>query len=640
MNTLKRIQAFPCLALFCGMLGWTQSVANGASAKDSDPMVGTGVLPANCASNAFGRGWNLPAARDVELRGALGQAYVTGIRRLSLSPYDSPAFLRSDFSFETKRVFVNYSGDISGRFIQISSLVAPTGSKMPSTLAEVLQDFARYQKADGHFGREVDWSLPLEPENQNAAALPVFWGNSRLLVGLLEAYRAFGRDDCLVAAKRIGDFYISTAGRFLDAAREPEYRMTGTYAAGYPTDYFPGIEGLVQLHQTTHDRRYLEQAERMADFFKRFDTLPIDHSHGNLVTHYGLLLLYEATGKAEYLQRPLAQWKRAVDGGFVWPMGGVGERFRVSCNTDEGCSEADWLRLNLRLWELTGENRFLEMAERLLWNHYVMNRTENGGYGHHNFVCDPEGPLLMKPEFTEAVWCCTFHGLVGLHALKSHVIVGSPRGVFVNFPLSAAATVQTAEGPRRVSVAATEATLGTIQCRVRMDSLDGSEGSSEVFLRRPSWAKDVAIIDARGIELSQKVEHGYLRLSLRSGTESEVIVSFVGGVRVEDRRMHPVTLNPGAVARHSGVTLFVGPHLLLTEAAKPKPLLAARVGRDGRLIWPTSDRWRLAGAVEAGKEAEALLNDGLPTVKLTPWDSAQRKNPAAFVFNLITIPQD
>jgi len=58
----------------------------------------------------------------------------------------------------------------------------------------------------------------------------------------------------------------STAGRFLDPAREPEYRMTGTYAAGYVNDYFPGIEGLAMLYQTTHDERYLRQAEQMASF--------------------------------------------------------------------------------------------------------------------------------------------------------------------------------------------------------------------------------------------------------------------------------------------------------------------------------------------------------------------------------------
>ncbi len=226
----------------------------------------------------------LADAREVQLGGILGEAYQRGVSRLSEDPYRSAAYLRSDFSFETNRIFVNYSGDISGRFIEIASLISPPGQMTPATLPEVLRDVGRYQKADGHFGRDVDWNQPLEPENSNAKLLPIFWGNSRLLVGLIEAHGAFGRSDLLAAAKRIGDFYVATATRFLDPAREPEYRMTGSYAAGYVTDYFPGIEGLARLYQVTREPRYLRQAEQMAEFFRRFDTLPIDHSHGQ--SHY------------------------------------------------------------------------------------------------------------------------------------------------------------------------------------------------------------------------------------------------------------------------------------------------------------------------------------------------------------------
>ena len=152
----------------------------------------------------------------------------------------------------------------------------------------------------------------------------------------------------------------------------------------------------------------------------------------------------------------------------MWPLGGVGEKFHVSYASDEGCSEADWLRLNLKLWHITGEVRFLEMAERLLWNHYAMNRTANGGYGHHNFVCDPTGPLLMQPQFTEAVWCCTFHGLLGLHTLKSHIVTGSGEELSVNFPLDCRVPIHTAQGDISVAVACREEKY-SLTCRVKLE---------------------------------------------------------------------------------------------------------------------------------------------------------------------------
>ena len=587
--------------------------------------------------------WQLPEARDVQLGGALGEAYRLGGERLSQDPYRSAAFLRADFSFETNRVFVNYSGDISGRFIEIASLMSPRGRMTPVTLPDVLQDIGRYQKADGHFGRDVNWDEPLEPENPNAKLLPIFWGNSRLLVGLLEAHRAFGRPDLLEAAKRIGDFYIATSGRFLDPAREAEYRSTGSYAAGYVTDYFPGIEGLVRLYQATRDDRYLQQAERMAEFFKRFDTLPIDHSHGNLITHYGLLLLYETTGKAEYLERPRRRWEDAVQGGYVWPLGGVGEKFRVSYQKDEGCSEADWLRLNLRLWRLTGEVRFLEMAERLVWNHYATNRAANGGYGHHDFACDADGPLLIRPQFTEAVWCCTFHGLLGLHTLKSHVIVGSARGVFVNFPFAAAATVRVADDTWPVKVTCQERP-GSLIYAVHVENRGPSQPLPAIFLRRPTWADAVTIADDRGAKREATLEGGYLRLPAEVGAESGVRVTFSFSPHLEDRRLHRVALAPAETSRHRGVTLWDGPRILLASTERSRPAVVAPIGKDGRLRLPCDPNGDLhvavASSVDAGSEDIATAAKNGPYLVVAPWERLRHDAAAAFVFDLIAVPHE
>jgi uncharacterized protein YyaL (SSP411 family) len=175
-------------------------------------------------------------------------------------------------------------------------------------------------------------------------------------MGLLEAHAAFAEPKLLPAAKGIGDFYVNGADVYLDPNREALFKSTGSYSSAYVTDYFPAIEGLTRLYQVTRDDRYLRQAERMAEFFKRFDRLPIDHSHGNLIAYHGLMLLYETTGKGEYLARSVDRWKEATEGGYVWSTGGVGERFHVSCETDEGCSEADWLRLNLRASAHSGQD--------------------------------------------------------------------------------------------------------------------------------------------------------------------------------------------------------------------------------------------------------------------------------------------
>ena len=68
--------------------------------------------------------WNFPDTHDVQLGGLLGEAYRRSVTRLSLDPYRSVPYLRSDLSFEVERPFTNYSGDISGRFLEIASAVS------------------------------------------------------------------------------------------------------------------------------------------------------------------------------------------------------------------------------------------------------------------------------------------------------------------------------------------------------------------------------------------------------------------------------------------------------------------------------------------------------------------------------------
>ena len=137
------------------------------------------------------------------------------------------------------------------------------------------------------------------------------------------------------AARRLGDFYVNSADQLCSPAREADYRSSGSGGDGYMCCYFPAIEGLVSLHRATGEARYLKQAERMAEFFAKFDTLPVDHSHGNLCIWRGILMLYEVTKERKYLERARAKWTAAMHGGFVWPLGGVGEHWYVSFNGDE-----------------------------------------------------------------------------------------------------------------------------------------------------------------------------------------------------------------------------------------------------------------------------------------------------------------
>ena len=70
------------------------------------------------------------------------------------------------------------------------------------------------------------------------------------------------------------------------------------------------------LEETIY-RTNLEAAVAIAEFYRRFDRLPIDHAHGMLCNQVSLLLLYEATKEPDHLARVEKRWEELVQGGYI-----------------------------------------------------------------------------------------------------------------------------------------------------------------------------------------------------------------------------------------------------------------------------------------------------------------------------------
>jgi DUF1680 family protein len=502
--------------------------------------------------------------RQVKLSGLLGDAFNRGVTRIGQQPFTAP-FVLADVSFSTNRWFTNYSGDLSGRFLELASVNSDRENPQPSTLPGVMAQIASFQKPDGHFGAEIDWSNAAELHGQawDSKVMPMLWGNGRLLLGLTASFKRFQNPRMLESARRLGDFYVTTAAAaFCDPQRTNEYRQASAYAGAFVTCYFEGMEGLVQLYRLTKDKRYLNTALRMADFHEEFDTLPVGHSHGSLSQHEALLMLYQETGNAKYLHRVAARWESAVKGGYISPAGGVMEKFVVTgYNRDEGCSEADWLRLSLMLWRNTGQTRYLDMAERTLWNEYFANQWADGGFGHRFLGVDNLGPYAFHQYSEEALWCCAFHGPLALNEFKSYLAVAANDGIFYNFPVDFQSpvavsgtlwTVQSRSFPSLENV--------PVRCEVNLTRQSG-HGNTPLLIRRPEWAEKV-IITVAGKEAATKLTAGYLKTKpLPSG--SVVQIDYYAHPFLETRRFQRVELSRTVPAQLAQVVVRYGPNVML-----------------------------------------------------------------------------
>ena len=153
---------------------------------------------------------------------------------------------------------------------------------------------------------------------------------------------SIGRPEILEAARRIGDFLVSVAPRF-NTRSVQRFFSEGRFATGYVC-WTQNLEGLVELYRQTSDDRFLELAQQLA---KRASRHPSQHSHGFLSTLRGILELARTTGDQRFLDQVEREWKGIVDSENLLVQGAIPEAFAPSIERDEGCSEADWLRLNL-----------------------------------------------------------------------------------------------------------------------------------------------------------------------------------------------------------------------------------------------------------------------------------------------------
>ena len=545
------------------------------------------------------------ASNDVGWGGFFGARYQKSLDRLSQEPIDKVDFVLADVNFNQERRFTNYSGDISGRYIEIASLASRPDRPVTPILTDVIDEIVQYQKPDGHFGRDVDWDKPIDiaGATDKSLEMPILWGNGRLILGLFAAYERFGNKKALDAAVKMADFYVNiVVKRFCDPARMDEYKQQAAgYAAAYVTCVYHGIEGLVRAYRVTGAAQYLETAKVMADFHEQFDTLPVGHSHGSISAHEALIMLYEETGDKKYLDRVANRWTEAVSGGYVNPCGGVSEKYEVCYASDEGCSEADWLRLNLMLWRNTKEAKYLDFAERMLYNAYQANQWATGGFGHRNLGVDDKGPFSWLPRYAESYWCCSYHGPLGYYEFKEFLAVGAlgdngKKTIYYNFPLEFDAPLnldgkewKVSSRPFEPKKEGAETIYGA---KVRIDGPQGEK--IDVSIRIPDWAAGEPLLSSVSTPCPDSIEIVNGRCVMTGVTAGYSFeVAFVMKPILEDRRFNRVavpTLEAGKTATLPETVLRLGPNVLVSKKNDGSAIepLAVKVDADGRLVLPES----------------------------------------------------
>ena len=393
-------------------------LAIGAAGLAAGRRVGAAPLPSAAPETARGTRPAGDFARRIDLTA----------RRLTQSgvPAYTEDFVLADVTLDTHRRFWNFSGDLSGRWIEALAALPPLG-RSPADLAPLVAKLLAQQRPDGRFGRTDLAFTAAETGNEHMALL---WGNGRLLVGLM-AYWQVTRDAAvLAAARRLAGFLLAVR----EAARAPEVmaRVEGQGAFGFIC-FTQLAEGLAMLTQATGDGSYAAAAREIVPL------LPprgVQHSHGYLSTLRGAALLHEAGGDpamlafAERLYGDLVRSSDySIDGGVLEYFGWGDPANAKSLDAakaasggfprNEGCGLADFVRLSLQLHRATQRVEYLERAERCLVNGFAHNQFANGDFGSRVFF---DQGIQPSPSVDRAWWCCTMHGYRAFRDVLDHAV--------------------------------------------------------------------------------------------------------------------------------------------------------------------------------------------------------------------------
>ena len=459
----------------------------------------------------------------------------------------------------------DYIGRWIGTMVQISRY---TGKE--HGVPAVAHELIAYQNPDGSFG------LYSDPHD-----FQEWFGMGRGLLALLEYHDVHRDSEALQAAIRLGLFY------------EKQYPSIGDCM--YEC-YSNALEGLVLLAKATGDERHLRTAQRVAEtstlykrllYSKEFASngkrAPCSgHIHCQLLTARGLLDLYEVTGEERFLAPVLFFWEVLMRE-MLWVSGGLGEFFDYP-EHNEACADADWLRLNLQLWKITRDEKYIDLAELVLFNQLLFAQADTGAF------CIRRG-LQNIPGSTYDP-CCSIHGPRALLEAMRYAYATEEKHIWVNLYLEGEVDLDV--GDYSVGVISRAGSEDHHSATV-LEFRDPGPNPLRLSLRVPEWAGSATLL-LNGEELRKESQPGRISIERHWEDGDRLEVRFPMRVRVvEGTTLGKHRLCPGHVA------IFYGPRLFALSAhSNPEEYLhlvrlLLPADRESGFVVESADRIRMQG---------------------------------------------
>ncbi len=464
-----------------------------------------------------------PALRNVRLEGWLGAKMDRFIAQRLVDP-----FMRNQVFDEARQAFEFRDDDIAkaggywrgefwGKEMLSSARVADylQDRDFLSFVREECHRLMKFQDADGYLGSYADKDL-IYIYDREACVKKVgwlsnwnLWNRKYCIWGMFMAYKATGDRDILASVEAQMDQWI-------DTVRRVGVPLCDTGAAemnGMPPMSI--LKPLLMIYGETGKKKYLDFATAMLplwdrddgrcpNFFRNAATGKALHAwypkpqswakcYEMMSCLDGLLEYYRVTGERRCLDT-VAKIRDLLDEYESNPLGGVGfgDKFIGAASRPNGVSEVcdaiHWMRLNIDLFLITGEDRYLDSVERCWYNNFFAGVDRDGLYGSF-FVRAASRHEHQKQCGYAYNHCCVNNVPRSLMDFASTVVTRDGNGVFhVNQYQDATVTLDGVKFTIRGGYPAE----GTVTVTV-------SDSTKKVAFRKPSWCPRMDVAEKGGV---------------------------------------------------------------------------------------------------------------------------------------------
>jgi len=523
---------------------------------------------------------------DIRVRGDLAVRSGLNYARLEGDWYRPDEVFKADSH--------GWPGDWEGRVVLALTLLERATHRPSAYLEEILRLIPEHLNERGYFGP------PLPPRQFDEQH---FGGHSWMVRALAEYYAYKRKPETLALLRRMVDGFLMPAkGYFSQYPIKPKARFdqqdvwilsklqTKTLHHAETSDagcVFIMIDGASAAYEVDPRPELREVIDEMIARFMEMDLEALHiQTHATLSATRGILRMYELTGESRYLDMAVGRY--ALYRGAAWTEAYGNYNWFGAARWTEPCAIVDSYMVAVTLWKHLRDPQYLHDAHLIYYNALSHSHRVNGSLGSdrccgaHNI----EDALFLAPINYETYWCCTMRGGEGFSRAIEYCYFIDGNDVYVPTYHPSEATLRLDAGELCVTLDTRYPYDGDVRIAVTASTI-GFPVTIKLFA--PQWAYDVAV-SLNGMPVSADLEQGFISVTEAFAAGDVIVLQTGAKVRVEEAFAHSV----------GGVHKFMfGPMLLGRKAA-----VADNSLEGNRFENYAESRYKAADAVSLPKDAD------------------------------------